>query len=55
VDPKYIENEEKYKAIKAEIIGEGSDEESGSEASEEEEEEVEGKSITFRLSTRVAD
>ncbi|KAI6009429.1 hypothetical protein F5J12DRAFT_823556 [Pisolithus orientalis] len=41
-DPNYAENEEKYKAIKAEILGEGSDDESGSEeSSEEEEEEVE--------------
>lgn len=30
VDPNYPENEEKYKAIKAEILGEDSDEESGS-------------------------
>jgi len=38
-DPNYIENEERYKAIKAEILGEGSeDEESGSEESEEEDE-----------------
>lgn len=29
-DPDYEENEEKYKEIKAEILGEGSDEESGS-------------------------
>ncbi|KZT24038.1 MIF4G-domain-containing protein [Neolentinus lepideus HHB14362 ss-1] len=41
-DPNYLENEEKYKAIKAEILGEGSDdEESGSEESDEEEEEEE--------------
>ncbi|TFY66479.1 hypothetical protein EVG20_g4613 [Dentipellis fragilis] len=39
-DPNYLENEEKYKAIKAEILGEGSDdEESGSEESESDEEE----------------
>lgn len=39
VDPNYLENEEKYKAIKTEILGD-SDEESGSEeedASDEEE------------------
>ncbi|KDQ59686.1 hypothetical protein JAAARDRAFT_127159 [Jaapia argillacea MUCL 33604] len=45
-DPNYLENEEKYKAIKAEILGEGSDDdESGSEESEDEEaeEEVEAK------------
>ena len=41
-DPNYLENEERYKAIKAEILGEGSsDEESGSEESSEEEEEEE--------------
>ncbi|KAF9557204.1 MIF4G-domain-containing protein [Agrocybe pediades] len=34
-DPNYQENEEKYKAIKAEILGEDSDEESGSESDEE--------------------
>ncbi|KAI6036989.1 MIF4G-domain-containing protein [Pisolithus microcarpus] len=41
-DANYVENEEKYKAIKAEILGEGSEDESGSaESSEEEEEEAE--------------
>ncbi|EGN96287.1 hypothetical protein SERLA73DRAFT_94407, partial [Serpula lacrymans var. lacrymans S7.3] len=40
-DPTYVENEEKYKAIKAEILGEDSDEdESGSEESEDEDEEA---------------
>ncbi|KAI0093712.1 hypothetical protein BDY19DRAFT_268878 [Irpex rosettiformis] len=46
LDPKYQENEERYKAIKAEILGEGSDDdedESESESSEEDEEEVEEK------------
>ena len=38
-DPKYLENEERYKAIKAEILGEGSSDEEGSEESSEEEEE----------------
>ncbi|KAF9078513.1 hypothetical protein BDP27DRAFT_1412482 [Rhodocollybia butyracea] len=40
-DPNYLENEEKYKSIKNEILGEDSDEGSGSEeeSSEEEEEE----------------
>lgn len=39
-DPNYIENEERYKAIKAEILGEGSsEEESGSEESSDEDEE----------------
>lgn len=41
-DPNYLENEERYKQIKAEILGEGSsDEESGTEESSEEEEEDE--------------
>lgn len=38
LDPEYLENEEKYKAIKAEILG-GSDEESGSEEEEPSDEE----------------
>lgn len=58
-DPNYVENEEKYKAIKAEILGEGSDdeEESGSEESEdEEEEEEEGEGTQhFILSRTFAD
>ncbi len=38
-----MENEERYKAIKVEILGEGSsDEESGSEESSEEDEDEEG-------------
>jgi pre-mRNA-splicing factor CWC22 len=41
-DPNYAENEEKYKAIKAEILGEDSDEESGS-SEESEESDDEGK------------
>ena len=43
-DPKYLENEERYKQIKTEILGDGSsdEEESGSEESSEEEEEDEG-------------
>ncbi|KAI0736821.1 MIF4G-domain-containing protein [Fomitopsis betulina] len=41
-DPNYIENEEKYQSIKAEILGEGSDdEESGSEESTDDDEEDE--------------
>ncbi|KAF8968251.1 armadillo-type protein [Flammula alnicola] len=41
-DPKYLENEEKYKAIKAEILGEDEDEEeeSGEEEESDEDEEV---------------
>ncbi|KAG6374996.1 armadillo-type protein [Boletus reticuloceps] len=42
-DPNYLENEEKYKAIRAEILGENSDEESGTESSEEEEGGEEGE------------
>jgi pre-mRNA-splicing factor CWC22 len=42
VDPNYLESEEKYTAIKAEILGEDSDEESGS-SEESEESEDEGK------------
>lgn len=38
-DPNYLENEEKYKEIKAEILGEDSDEESGSEEEDSEDEE----------------
>ncbi|KAF8183099.1 armadillo-type protein [Mycena galopus ATCC 62051] len=37
-DPNCLENEEKYKAIKAEILGEDENEESGSEESSEEDE-----------------
>jgi len=40
-DPNYLENEEKYKAIKNEILGEDSDEESGSEESSDEDSEGE--------------
>ncbi|KAF5352025.1 hypothetical protein D9758_009416 [Tetrapyrgos nigripes] len=42
LDPKYLENEEKYKAIKSEILGEDSDEESGSEESSDDESDEEG-------------
>lgn len=43
-DPDYVENEEKYKAIKAEILGEDdSDEESGSEESDEESDDEESR------------
>lgn len=35
-DANFLENEEKYKAIKAEILGEDSDDDSGSEESSEE-------------------
>jgi pre-mRNA-splicing factor CWC22 len=36
-DPNYTENEEKYKAIKAEILGEDSDDEEGSEGDDSDE------------------
>ena len=43
-DPNYFENEEKYKAIKAEILGEDSSQEgSESESDEESEGEDEGR------------
>jgi len=42
-DPKYLENKERYKSIKAEILGEDSDEESGSGSEEEDSEKEEGK------------
>ena len=35
-DPNYLENEEKYKGIKADILGEGSSDESGSEEEDSE-------------------
>jgi pre-mRNA-splicing factor CWC22 len=38
IDPTYLENEDKYKGIKAEILGEDSDEVSGSEEESEDEE-----------------
>ena len=40
-----MKNEERYKSIKAEILGEDSDEESGSDSDEDNSEEEEGKSI----------
>jgi hypothetical protein len=42
-DPKYLENEERYKSIKAEILGEESDDESGSGSDEDDSGEDEGK------------
>lgn len=42
-DPQYIENEDRYKSIKAEILGEDGDDESGSGSEEEDSEEDEGK------------
>lgn len=40
-DPNFLDNEDKYKEIKAEILGEGSDEESGSGSEEESDDEAE--------------
>jgi pre-mRNA-splicing factor CWC22 len=40
-----MENEERYKSIKAEILGEDSDDESGSGSEEEDSEEDEGSII----------
>lgn len=46
-DPAYLENEDKYKEIKAEILGEDSDEESGSGSEDEsDEDEDEGNIIS---------
>ena len=51
MDPNYLDNEEKYKEIKAEILGEGSsdEEESGSEESEDEDEDEEGTYLSTLL------
>ena len=49
-DPKYLENEEKYKSIKAEILGEDSADELGSgldDDDDDDSEEEEGKSLFF--------
>jgi pre-mRNA-splicing factor CWC22 len=42
-DPKYLENEERYKLIKAEILGEESGDESGSGSEEDDSDEEEGE------------
>ncbi|KAI9446805.1 armadillo-type protein [Lactarius indigo] len=54
-DPNFLENEEKYKEIKAEILGEGSsEEESGSESDSEEDEAVpEKEGIEDRTETNL--
>ena len=41
-DPKYLENEEKYKSIKAEILGESEEDDDSSEEDEDENDEDEG-------------
>ena len=51
-NPHYLENEDKYKSIKAEILGEDSDDESGSSSDEEDSEEEEGMDCSsFALSS----
>jgi pre-mRNA-splicing factor CWC22 len=47
LDNSFEENEEKYKQIKAEILGEDSDDESGSEESSEESEDDENEGVYF--------
>jgi pre-mRNA-splicing factor CWC22 len=42
-DPKYLEKKERYKSIKAEILGEDSDDKSGSGSKDDDSEEEEGK------------
>jgi pre-mRNA-splicing factor CWC22 len=50
VDPNYLENEEKYKAIKADILGDGSsDDDSESEESDTEDEGTPGSSSLIAL------
>ena len=43
----YLENEERYKSIKAEILGKDSDDESGSGSDEDDSEEEEGNECSF--------
>jgi hypothetical protein len=53
-DPGYLEHEEKYKELKAEILGEDSDEEdsdSGSDEDSEDEDEGKGLFLNSWLST----
>jgi pre-mRNA-splicing factor CWC22 len=54
MDPNYIENEEKYKSIKAEILGEDSEEEGSDSGSEEEsgDEDEEGRWYDPHLSIK---
>lgn len=49
-DSQYLENEERYKSIKAEILGEDSDDESGSGSDEDDSEEEEGNKICLSIS-----
>jgi len=54
-DPEYEENEEKYQAVKREILGEdgdeaeGSDDDSGSDGSEDEDEDEEEETKGIKL------
>ena len=48
-DPHFLENEEKYKEIKAEILGEDSDEESGSGSEEDSDEHEDEGNISSRF------
>jgi len=50
-DPNYLENEEKYKEIKAEILGEDSDEESGSGSEEDSDEDEDEGNISSHFVT----
>lgn len=50
-DPNYLENEDKYKEIKAEILGEDSDEESGSGSEEDSDEDEDEGNITSHFVT----
>ncbi len=54
-DPDYLANEERYKAIKAEILGEDSDEESGSEEEDDSDEDDEGLYSTVYPLRQAAD
>ena len=48
-DSQYLENEERYKSIKAEILGDDSNDESGSGSDEDDSEEEEGNECFFYL------
>jgi pre-mRNA-splicing factor CWC22 len=50
-DPNYLDNEARYQAIKVEILGEGSDEESGSDDDESEDDEGSHQLILFGTHT----
>jgi pre-mRNA-splicing factor CWC22 len=50
-DPDYLENEERYKAIKSEILGEGSDDEEGSDDDDDDDDDDEGLAILLSRMT----